>query len=123
MRIKMNKFIKPPKGHHYMLRLGRYSEDVDLKNYYSFLGNVVSISDSEIIFRDIKNNYFFPDRKYWAKVKLNDIKLKDEKMVSVSIKISNGRYANFEVDRDLVSSIDEETLSERNQEFVIKNNL
>ncbi|CAB4144636.1 hypothetical protein UFOVP459_47 [uncultured Caudovirales phage] len=119
----MNKFIKPPEGYQYMLRIVRYSEDVDLKNYYSFLGNVISISDSEIIFRDVKNNFFFPQRKYWAKVKMNDIKLSDENLLSVSIKVPNGEYANFEVDRDLVSSIDEENLSERNQEFVIQNNL
>jgi len=119
----MNKFIKPHEDHHYMIRLKRYSEDSDFKNYYSFLGNVISISDSEIIFRDVKNNFFFPQRKYWAKVKVNDIKLTDENLLSVSIKVPNGEYANFEVDRDLISSIDEETLAERNQEFVIQNNL
>lgn len=119
----MNKFIKPPEGYQYMVRLKRYNEDRDYKNYYSFLGNVVSIGDSEIICRDVKNNYFFPEKRYWAKVKVNDIKLNDETLISVSIKVSNGEYSNFEVDRDLVSSIDKETLAERNQEFVRQNNL
>lgn len=119
----MDKFIKPPEGYQYMLRLKKYNEDSEYKNYYSFLGNVVSINDSEIICRDVKNNYFFPERKYWAKVKVNDIKLNDENLISVSIKVSNGEYANFEVDKDSVSSIDQETLAERNQEFVIQNNL